>query len=83
MRSLESVLKIAFLVLGIALIWTKNFTAPGLQTFLGISFVLGVVLIFNHHTSYNFKQKPSDLAMRRIEGILLVVFAIVIFMFSM
>jgi hypothetical protein len=81
MKSLEITLKLCFLILAVALLWTKNVIGFGLWSFLLVSITLGVVLIINKkHPSYtypkNYKRNDRVLMMRRLEGILLVLFAL-------
>jgi hypothetical protein len=51
--------------------------------FLGVSFVLGIVLFFNKHESYgypvNYPRMSGVYLTRKIEGILLVAFSILFF----
>ena len=80
MKSLEITLKVCFLILAVALIATRNIVDVGLWSFLVVSFGLGIVLIINKkNPSYQYPKKYKYMSriysMRRIEGMLLVIFA--------
>ncbi len=80
MKALEIVLKVSFIILAFALIVTSNVDNLGLWCFLAVCFGLGIVLIVNKkHPSYTYPKKYKYhnriFAMRRIEGLLLVIFA--------
>lgn len=76
MRNLEITLKICFTVLAAALILSRQLIDLNLLAFLTVSFGLGIVLILNKKPSYKRARAKSDFAMRRIEGMLLVIFAV-------
>ena len=80
MKSLEIILKISFILLAFALIATGDVINVGLWCFLVTCFGLGVVLIINKKSpSYTYPKKYKYhnriFAMRRIEGLLLVIFS--------
>ncbi len=77
MRYFEIILKLAFVVSAGILMYTKTIPSAWFCTFLIVSLILGVTLIFNKQASYNFPQSKRDLIIRRIEGGLLVVFVLV------
>ncbi len=78
MRYIESILKLLFLAGAIFFIVTKDISSSNFLCFLLVSLILGVVLMFNKDASYHFKQTKRDLGMRKIEGVLLVIFSVVI-----
>ena len=78
MRYIEIILKLAFLGLSIFLmVYRSTVSVPVINIFLLICIFLGIVLLFNKDASYHFKQTKKDLMMRRFEGGILIVFAIV------
>ena len=80
MKYTEIVLKLAFLAGAIYVFVTKSITSPIFGFFLLICLFLGIVLFFNKKNSYGtWGNKPKDILMRRVEGILLVIFAIGIY----
>jgi hypothetical protein len=85
MRIIEIILKLAFLALATVLFATSNFTSPWLTAFLIVSLVLGFVLIFNKHESYNYPagypRMKNVYIMRSIEGGLLIGFSIFLFIY--
>ena len=81
MKKFEITLKVSFVLLALALIVTGNVNSLGLMIFLIVSFALGGVLIFNKDSSYKFKHTKTDFKLRRIEGILLAIFAVVAWLY--
>jgi|GEM_PF-1671479 len=81
MRYLETILKILFLFASVYLVVTKAILSPFFVIFLVVCLLLGVCLIFNKHASYNFQQTPRDLGIRRVEGVILLIFAVGIYVF--
>ncbi len=78
MRYIEIILKVAFALGGLYLVTTQAVDSPCFIVFLAVSLLLGIVLLFNKQASYNFKQTKKDLMIRRIEGIFLVVYSLVL-----
>ena len=79
MRHIETILKLLFAAGAIFFIIDKSVASPFFFTFLLISLILGIILIFNKDASYHFKQSQRDLGIRKIEGVLLVIFSVVMF----
>lgn len=81
MKYIEIILKLAFLALAIVLFVTKAIPSVSFYSFLIVSLVLGAVLIFNKHESYSYPAGYPKMnrvyMLRRIEGLVLVVFSIV------
>ena len=79
MKVLEIILKLLFLVGAIVLFVSTALIGTSFMTaFLVLALILGLVLMFNRHSSYGaWDLKPRNLRLRRIEGVLLVLFAIV------
>ena len=77
MRPLEITLKFCFLILSIVLIATSNVISLGFWSFLVISFALGIVLMINRKPSYKKANAKSDFKIRRVEGVVLIIFALV------
>ena len=79
MKKLEIVLKILFLASFVFLYstYTGAFD-PVSIAFLGISFLLGAVLIVNKDQSYGYPLSFHEVVERRIEGVLLVGFSLVV-----
>jgi hypothetical protein len=86
MKYFEIILKIAFLALAIYVIATRQVFGEAFMILTYIAFILGVVLIFNKKQSYNYPANYPKIKnvfmMRRIEGIILVLCALVIFLHS-
>ena len=75
MRYIETILKLAFLAGSVAFMWMRMLPPSLFSAFMYINFLLGVTLIFNKEASYHFTQTPRDIFLRRIEGALLILFA--------
>lgn len=78
MKYFEIVLKLGFLANAVYLFMIKDVTSLWFYLILFVSLTLGLVLIFNKDSSYNYKQTNKDYSMRRIEGGTLVAFSIII-----
>ena len=78
MRYNEIILKLMFLAGAIYFIVTKNVNSAYFFYFLLVSLILGAVLILNKDASYHFKQSKRDLKIRKVEGALMIIFAVVI-----
>ncbi len=83
MRYIEIILKLLFLIFSGAMIWfafNGSYYLILLFTFLKLyvllNIILGLVLIFNKKSSYNYPQTKRDYIIRRIEGTVLIVFSI-------
>lgn len=84
MKYFEILLKIIFAALAIFLVITGNITSMWFCLFLLISFILGIVLIFNKKESYSYKNpKKGVFVTRRIEGVLLIIFSVAIFVLNL
>jgi hypothetical protein len=77
MRYIEIILKLSFLALAITLLITKNIVSPFFTLFLLVSIVLGLVLMINKDASYHFKQSRKDIRIRRFEGAIMILFAVI------
>ena len=75
MKIFEIVLKLVFLIGSIVFIITKSVSSNLFFAFLIVCFVLGYVLIAN--------KSPRNISMRRLEGILLILFSIFSFYMSL
>jgi len=75
MKEVEIILKLAFLALSVTFIIAQSIYSPLFDLLLVVCIVLGLVLLFNHHTHYKFKKGSKDLTYRHIEGGLLIIFA--------
>ena len=75
MRYIEIILKLGFLGLSIFFMVTLSIGFVPVSLFLAICFILGFVLIFSTDSSYHFKQTHTDLSIRKIEGVILIIFA--------
>ena len=83
MRIIEIILKLAFLVLSLYIIATGQVFSHIAVILAYVCFLLGIVLIFNKHTSYgSWGNAKKDFVMRRIEGVILIVAALVVFIHS-
>jgi len=86
MKYLEIILKLAFLALSIYVIATRQVFGEAFMILTYIAFVLGIVLIFNKKQSYNYPANYPKIKnvfiMRKIEGLILVLCALVIFFHS-
>ncbi len=78
MRQVETILKLLFLLGAVFFISTWNIDHDLFIVFLVVKLLLGIVLIFNKEASYNFKQTKRDLAIRKTEGIIMVVSSVAI-----
>ncbi|HTK33186.1 MAG TPA: hypothetical protein VL335_01415 [Candidatus Paceibacterota bacterium] len=78
MRTVETILKLAFLGLAIYFLSTQAVLSPLFSLFLLVSIVLGMFLMLNHEASYHFKQSKKDLGIRKIEGGVLILFAAIV-----
>ncbi len=76
MRIFETILKLLFLFGSIYSIKAEAVNTTFLLTFLLVCLTLGIVLIFNKQSSYNYPQTKRDLIIRKIEGSLLVLFSL-------
>jgi hypothetical protein len=82
MKYIEIILKLAFLAGVIVFASARDFFFTNLVWFLGVSLLLGIVLIFNRKQSYGYELSYREVVIRRIEGIILIVFAILFAMFK-
>lgn len=85
MKYLEIFLKLAFLVLSVYVIVSKNVFSHWFMTLLVVSLLLGITLIFNKKQSYNYPTNWPKLSrvflLRRIEGVILVVCSVAMLVF--
>ena len=85
MKYFEIFLKLAFLVLSIYIIVSKNVMSHWFMALLVVALLLGITLIFNKKMSYNYPANWPRLnrvyLTRRIEGVLLVVCSVAMLIF--
>ncbi len=79
MKIFEIILKVLFLAGSIYSIRAESIQTPYLIAYLVICLVLGVVLFFNKKQSYGYELANREIVIRKIEGVLLGVFAIFAF----
>jgi hypothetical protein len=85
MRLFEIILKFLFALISIYLLVASKVVGSDVTVlalfvtvpYLLISLLLGLVLVFNKKSSYNYSHSKKDYLIRRIEGTLLIIFAIV------
>ncbi len=79
MRKLEIILKILFVVLFV-FVYRANDGFFGLSgaAFLLVSFLLGLTLLVNKDQSYGYPLSFHEVVERRIEGVLLIAFSVVV-----
>ncbi|MES2216065.1 MAG: hypothetical protein V4481_02105 [Patescibacteria group bacterium] len=78
MKYFEIVLKILFVAGAVTFFLDRNTFWDSICYFLAVCLVLGITLIFNKKKqSYGYKLAKREIVMRRVEGIVLVVFAVV------
>lgn len=77
MRYVEIVLKLTFLITFINFSTQTSIVSSAFDALLITAFVLGFVLTWNKNASYNFRQTKRDLIIRKIEGVLLMLFALI------
>lgn len=86
MRAIEIILKLAFFALAAYVIATQHVFGRAFMWLVYVGFALGVVLIFNKKQSYRYPADHPKLRqvfmLRRIEGIILVLAALVVFFHS-
>ncbi|MEK7646717.1 MAG: hypothetical protein AAB381_03435 [Patescibacteria group bacterium] len=76
MRYFEIFLKIAFVGQIITFFKPLFYENTAFLFFIETSFMLGIVLLLNKKQSYGYRLTQRDLVIRRIEGVLLVIFAV-------
>ncbi len=78
MKYFEIILKILFVTGAVTFFLDRNTFWDSIYYFLVVCLVLGITLIFNKKKqSYGYKLVKREIIMRRVEGIVLVVFAVV------
>lgn len=82
MRIFEIILKLAFFLSSMYFVAARPFDATCFTAFLVLSLILGIVLIFNKDSSYDYPQTKKDYFIRRIEGGVLIAFAVIIFIIN-
>jgi len=86
MKIIEIILKLAFLTLSIYFISTGQIFNHWFMILVYVGLVLGLVLIFNKHESYGYPKDYPKMnrvyLMRRIEGVILVIGALIVFLHS-
>ncbi|MDB5259281.1 MAG: hypothetical protein JWO73_489 [Candidatus Taylorbacteria bacterium] len=81
LKKIEIALKLIF-VLSVSMLWAQGwFERVWAFAFLISSLLLGITLIFNKESSYGYKCSELEYSYRRIEGAVLLVFAIVSIVF--
>jgi hypothetical protein len=85
MRYIEIFVKLLFLGLAIFIFVTNAFLTLWLLIFLETSFLLGFVLVLNKEESYRYPPGYPKMnrvyLMRKIEGLILILFSIIIFFY--
>lgn len=76
MKIFEIILKVLFLAGSIYSIGAESVQTPYLIAYLTVCLVLGIVLFFNKKQSYGYELSKREIVIRKIEGVLLGVFAI-------
>jgi hypothetical protein len=76
MKYLEIFLKIAFVGQIITFFKPLFYENTAFLFFIETAFMLGIVLLLNKKHSYGYRLTRRDLIIRRIEGVLLIFFAI-------
>lgn len=79
MKYFEILLKLLFLAGSIYSIKSEQIMHPFLVVYLIVCLILGIVLIFNKKQSYGYELSKREVIIRKIEGILLVVFSVFVF----
>ncbi len=79
MKYIEIFLKLAFLIISVMFIITNSIDSSWFFVSLLVSFLLGIILIINKNSSYNYPQTDRDYLIRRIEGVLLLIFSLTAF----
>jgi len=86
MQIIEIILKLAFLALSIYFIATGQIFNHWFMILVYVGLILGLVLIFNKHESYgypkNYPKMNRVYLMRRIEGAILIIGALIVFLHS-
>jgi hypothetical protein len=77
MKYFEIILKLLFVAGAVTFFVSKEFFMLNLWVFIIVALVLGVVLLFNKKQSYGYQLSSREVTMRRVEGVVLVVFAVV------
>jgi hypothetical protein len=77
MKYFEIILKLLFVAGAAAFFISKEFFMLYLCGFLIVTFILGVVLMFNKKQSYGYVLSKREVTIRRVEGAILIVFAVV------
>lgn len=83
MKYFEIIFKILFLIGSIYSIKLGTLSHPYMIYYLGISLILGFTLCFNKKQSYGYELVEREIMMRRIEGALLILFALSAFALTM
>ena len=79
MKYIEIFLKLAFLIISVMFIITNSIDSSWFFVSLLVSFLLGIILIINKNSSYNYPQTDRDYLISRIEGVLLLIFSLTAF----
>jgi hypothetical protein len=79
MRTFETLLKLTFFLSSLYFMAVRPFNSDHFLVFLVVSLVLGVVLFINKHSSYDYPHKPADFIVRKMEGTILALFSIAIY----
>lgn len=79
MKIFEIILKLLFLGGSIYSIKSESVPLSFLIIYLSLCLVLGIVLMFNKKQSYGYELSKREIVIRRIEGVLLVVFSFFVF----
>ncbi len=86
MRTIEIILKLAFLALAIYVIAAGQVFTHWLVWLMDVGLVLGLVLIFNKKESYGYPKDYPKInriyMIRRIEGALLILATLIVYLHS-
>lgn len=83
MRIIEIILKLAFLALSVYIIVTGQIFTHIAVILAYVCLLLGICLIFNKNSSYgSWGNSKKDYVMRRIEGAILILAALAVFIHS-
>jgi hypothetical protein len=76
MKYVESFLKIAFVAQTLTFFKPLFYENTAFLFFIETAFMLGIVLLLNKKQSYGYVLSHREVIMRRIEGVLLIVFSV-------
>lgn len=77
MKYVEIILKIMFLCAAVVVFFMPGLLIDFVYVFATVSALLGAVLLFNKKQSYGYELSSREVVIRRLEGVLLVIFGAV------